>query len=140
LEAHNSWEPKENVNAPELLIAFYSNNLGAIRMIKKEGEGCTQSMLSSESEECAKTLKPQPHTAGCRVMYLRSIKTTTKGPEAMAEPEQNSPFPSHTSFQQTKHSSTTALLPPTTSPIFKHLQRVINRHKGLEDSGERHKT
>jgi hypothetical protein len=39
-EAHNSWEPKENVNAPELLVAFHGNNPGAIRMIKKEKEDC----------------------------------------------------------------------------------------------------
>jgi hypothetical protein len=41
-EAHNSWEPKENVNAPALLTAFHGNNPGAIRMIKKEKKDYTQ--------------------------------------------------------------------------------------------------
>jgi hypothetical protein len=41
-EAHNSWEPKENVNTPELLVAFHGNNPGAIRTIKKEKKDCTQ--------------------------------------------------------------------------------------------------
>jgi hypothetical protein len=40
-EAHNSWEPKENVNTPALLIAFHGNNPGEIRVIKKEKEDCT---------------------------------------------------------------------------------------------------
>jgi hypothetical protein len=84
------------VNAPALLTAFHGNNTGAIRMIKKE-EGYAQIMLFLGSEKHTKTLKPQPHTAGYRVMYSRSIETMIKGSEVMAEPEQNSPSPSHTS-------------------------------------------
>jgi hypothetical protein len=112
LEAHNSWELKENVNAPVLLTAFHGNNPGAIRMIKKEKKDCTQSTLSYETEEHTKTLEPQPRTAGCRVMYLRSTRTRTKGPEMMAEKEKNPPSPSHSSSRQTERSSTITLLPP----------------------------
>jgi hypothetical protein len=84
-EAHNSWELKENVDAPALLTSFHGNNLGAIRVNKKEMKDCAQSMLSYETEEHTKTLKPQPCTAGRRVIYLRSAKTETKRPATMAE-------------------------------------------------------
>jgi hypothetical protein len=110
------------VNAPTLLTAFYDNNPGAITVIKKEKEDCTQSMLSYETEECTKTLKPQPHMAGHRVMYLRSIRTETKGPETMAEQEQNPPSPSRSSSWQMEHSSTIALLPPKNKP---HIQEFV---------------
>jgi hypothetical protein len=61
------------VNAPVLLTAFYGNNPGAIRTLKKEEEDCAQSTLSLESEECTKTLKPQPYMAGCRVVRLPRV-------------------------------------------------------------------
>jgi hypothetical protein len=100
------------VNTPVLLTAFCDNNPGAIRVIKNEKKDCAQSVLSYETEECTKTLKPQPHMAGRRVMYLRSTKTGTKGPEAMAEQGQNPSSPSCSSSQQTEWSSTITLLPP----------------------------
>jgi hypothetical protein len=85
LDAHNSWEPKENVNAPVLLTAFHGNNPEAIRAIKNEKKDCAQGMWSYETEECTTSAKPQPHTAGCKVVYLRSAETRSKGPAAMAE-------------------------------------------------------
>ena len=85
------------MTAPTLLIAFHGNNPGAIRAIKKEKEDHALRMLSYETEEHTKTLKPQPYTTSCRVMYLRSTRTGTKGPETMAEQEQNPPSPSHSS-------------------------------------------
>jgi Chromo (CHRromatin Organisation MOdifier) domain len=107
-EAHNSWEPKENVNVPELLVAFHGNNPGAIRMIKKEKEDCAQGTWSYETEECTTSAKPQPHTEGCKVMYLRSAEMRSKGPAAMMEPGQLPPSHSRTSSQRTQRSNTAA--------------------------------
>ena len=50
-DAHNSWEPKENVTAPALLAAYHEQNAAAIRKLEKEQAGCGQSMLSLESKE-----------------------------------------------------------------------------------------
>jgi Chromo (CHRromatin Organisation MOdifier) domain len=96
-EAHNSWEPKENVNVPELLVAFHGNNPEAIRMIKKEKEDCAQGTWSYETEERTTSTKPQPHTGGRKVMYLRSTETRSKGPATMTEPGQLPPSYSCTS-------------------------------------------
>jgi hypothetical protein len=121
-KAHNSWELKENVSAPVLLTAFHGNNPGAIRVIKKEKKDCAQGTWSYEMEECTKTLKPQPHTTGRRVMYLRSTEMGLTRPVAMAAPEQNPPSPSCSSSQQTERSSTITLLPPENK---EHIQEFV---------------
>jgi hypothetical protein len=100
------------VTTPVLLTAFYGNNPGAIRATKKEKEDCAQGTWSYETEEHTKTLKSQPHTTGRRVIYLRSARTGTKGPETMAEQEQNPTSPSCSSSRQTERSNTITLLPP----------------------------
>jgi len=43
-DAHNSWEPKEDVNAPMLLTAFYGRNPGAIRKLEMGSLDCIQGM------------------------------------------------------------------------------------------------
>jgi hypothetical protein len=51
LEVHNSWEPKENVNAPILLAAFHKRNPAAIKTLKfKEGDGATNQIEQEEEE------------------------------------------------------------------------------------------
>jgi len=50
-DAHNSWEPKENVTAPALLAAYHEWNTGAIRKLEAERADCSQSMSSLESKE-----------------------------------------------------------------------------------------
>jgi hypothetical protein len=112
------------VNAPELLIAFHSNNPGAIRRIKKEKEDCAQGMCSYETEEHTTSAKPQPHTGGCKVMYLRSAETGSKESAAMTEPGQTPPSYSHTSSRQTQRSRTT-----THPPLHneEHIQEFARR-------------
>jgi hypothetical protein len=125
LEAHDSWELKENVNAPVLLTAFHSNNPGAIRMIKEEKKDCIQGTWSYELEECTRGTKPQPHMANSKVMYLKSVEMKLKGSAAMAEPEQNPSSPSCTFSRQTERSSTVTLLPPEDK---KHIQEFAQRY------------
>jgi len=56
-DAHNSWEPKENVTAPALLAAYHEWNPAAVRKLETEQAGCSQSTLSLESKErTARTL------------------------------------------------------------------------------------
>jgi hypothetical protein len=112
------------VNAPALLIAFRSSNSGAIRTIKKEKKDYAQGTWSYKMKEHTKTLKPQPHTTGHRVVYLRSAKVKSKGPVAMADPEHNYPSPSCTSFQQAERSSNITLLPLDNK---EHIQEFAQR-------------
>jgi len=41
-DAHNSWEPKENVTAPALLAAYHEQNTAAVRKLKMEQADCGQ--------------------------------------------------------------------------------------------------
>src|SRR6267142_2495354 len=58
-DAHNSWEPKENVNAPALLAAYHEQNTAAIRTLETEQADCGQSTSSLESQERAMRTLPQ---------------------------------------------------------------------------------
>jgi len=59
-DAHNSWEPKENVTAPVLLAAYHEQNTAAVRKLETEQADCGQSMLSLASKErTAKALLQQ---------------------------------------------------------------------------------
>src|SRR5882672_7387725 len=60
-DAHNSWEPKENVTAPALLAAYHERNTAAVRKLETKQADCSQSTLSLESkEQTAKALlQPQ---------------------------------------------------------------------------------
>jgi len=49
-DAHNSWEPKENVTAPALLAAYHEWNTAAVRKLEIEQEDCGQSTSSLESK------------------------------------------------------------------------------------------
>jgi len=51
-DAHNSWEPKENVTTPALLAAYHGQNAAVIKRLEAEQAGCSQSKLSLESQEC----------------------------------------------------------------------------------------
>jgi len=50
-DAHNSWEPKENVTTPALLAAYHERNTAAVRKLETEQADCGQRMLSLESKE-----------------------------------------------------------------------------------------
>jgi len=50
-DAHNSWEPKENVTTPALLAAYHEQNTAAVRKLETEQADCGQSMSSLESKE-----------------------------------------------------------------------------------------
>src|SRR6266850_2170542 len=69
-DAHNSWEPKEAINAPVLLNAFYGRNPGAIRKMEMERADCGQRTLSLDPGERTRTKKTQPWTS----MHIRSTK------------------------------------------------------------------
>ena len=51
-DAHNSWEPKENVTAPALLAAYHEWNTAAVRKLETEQADCGQSTSSLGSKEC----------------------------------------------------------------------------------------
>src|SRR6267142_5511336 len=52
-DAHNSWEPKENVTTPALLAAYHERNTAAVRKLETEQADCGQSTSSLESKEQA---------------------------------------------------------------------------------------
>ena len=59
-EAHNSWEPKENVNAPILLAAFHERNPAAIRTLKFKKDDGAASQSEQEEEESTRMRKTSP--------------------------------------------------------------------------------
>src|SRR5882672_9920837 len=103
-DAHNSWEPKEAINAPVLLAAYYGQNPGAIRKMKKGRIDCTQRTLSSDLGERIRAMKPQPRTG----MLIRSARIANE--EASMSDERtpaNPPSPSSTSTQRTRETPLT---------------------------------
>ena len=58
-DAHNSWEPKENVTAPALLAAYHEQNAAVIRKLEMEQAGCSQSTLSLGPKERTTRALPQ---------------------------------------------------------------------------------
>jgi len=64
-DAHNSWEPKEDVNVPVLLTAFYKQNPGAIRKLEMEGADYGQRTLSLDRGTQPQTTKCQPLLGVC---------------------------------------------------------------------------
>jgi len=59
LDAHNSWEPKENVTAPVLLAAYHEWNTAAIRELEAEQADCGQSTSFLKSKEHTARTLPQ---------------------------------------------------------------------------------
>ena len=78
-DAHNSWEPKEDVNAPMLLTAFHGQNPGAIRKLEMEGADCSQRTLSLDQGECTRTQRTQPQIIKCQLMHIRSARIADEG-------------------------------------------------------------
>src|SRR6266850_7942308 len=75
-DAHNSWEPKENVTAPALLAAYHERNTAAVRKLETEQEDCGQRTSS---------LEPKEHTAKALLQQedkrpLDSKRQTDKDP------------------------------------------------------------
>src|SRR6266850_2385780 len=75
-DTHNSWEPKENVNAPLLLAAYHERNTAAVRKLETEQADCGQRTTS---------LKPKERTAKALLQLedkhpLNSKKRTDKRP------------------------------------------------------------
>src|SRR6266850_2141697 len=58
-DAHNSWEPKENVTAPALLAAYHEWNTAAARKLETEQADCGQSTSSLGSKEHTARAMPQ---------------------------------------------------------------------------------
>ena len=73
-DAHNSWEPKEDVNIPVLLTAFYGQNPGAIRKLEMGSLDCSQGALPLETKECTKKLRTQSRFMGHSQMNIRSVR------------------------------------------------------------------
>ena len=75
-DAHNSWEPKENVNAPELLASYHEQNLIAIRASKLNPKKDIRRTLSLESAECTQNQGTLPLSNKHPHMLIRSIETS----------------------------------------------------------------
>jgi hypothetical protein len=84
-EAHNSWEPKENVNAPELLASFHKQNPAAIRVAKSGTSDCTHRTLSLEAKGRTKDQQAQPQSRKRPRMLIRSIRIAEEEPRMSSE-------------------------------------------------------
>jgi len=102
-DAHNSWEPEEDVNAPVLLTAFYGQNPGAIRKLEKENTDCGQRTLSLDQRECTRRPGTQPRTIKPPLTYIRSARTVNKGPNMSGGHTPANPSPSSSQSTQGDH-------------------------------------
>src|SRR6266850_3927525 len=92
-DAHNSWEPKENVTTPALLAAYHERNTAAVRKLETEQVDCGQRTLSLEpKEQIAKALLQQEESKGqskalnsddCAQRRSRRIKEEAKAQPAV---------------------------------------------------------
>src|SRR5579863_5744486 len=75
LEAHNSWEPKAYLNAPELLQAFHQCHKKVIRALKAVLTDCTQGAKAKDKTgNPVKDEKGNYSTAECQPMCIRSLR------------------------------------------------------------------
>jgi len=102
-DAHNSWEPKEAINAPMLLTTFYGRNPGAIRKTEMESTDCGQRMLSLGPEEHTQARKTLPQTSKCPPMLIRSARIANEGPSMSGECTPANPSPSSSQSIQRDH-------------------------------------
>jgi len=73
-DAHNSWEPKENVTTPALLAAYHEQNTAAVRKLKTgQADGGQRTTSLEPKERTAKALLEDKHP-------LDSKKRTDKCP------------------------------------------------------------
>jgi hypothetical protein len=78
--AHNSWEPKENVNVPTLLTAFHKRKLAAIKVQKWMIDDCTPRMRSLGSKKCTKDKTTLPQKTRITPVLIRSIRMMGTSP------------------------------------------------------------
>jgi len=102
-DAHNSWEPKEAINAPMLLTAFYGRNPGAIRKTEMESTDCGQRTLSLDPGECSQARKTLPQTSKRLPMHIRSARIVNEGPSMSGECTPANPSPSSSQSIQRDH-------------------------------------
>src|SRR5579863_10379609 len=96
-EAHNSWEPKAYLNAPELLQAFHQHHKKVIRALKAVLTDCAQGAKAKDKTgNPVKDQKENPGTAECRPMHIRSLRMQ----ENKSITSESSPLPSRRSFAQ----------------------------------------
>jgi len=106
-DAHNSWEPKEDVNVPVLLTAFYGQNPGAIRKLEMGGADCGQGTLSLDQGECTKNQRTQPQTIKHPPMHIRSARIVNEGVSMSGE--RTPANPSSSPFQPPRNNNGTPL-------------------------------
>src|SRR6267142_917647 len=102
-DAHNSWEPKEAINAPVLLAAFYGRNPGAIRKTELEKADCGQRTLSSDLGECTRVRKTQPWTSKRPPMHIRSARIVNEEINMSGGCTPANPSPSSSQSTQCDH-------------------------------------
>jgi len=129
-DAHNSWEPKEDVNAPVLLTAFYGRNPAAVRKLEMGSPDCGQGTSSLKTEERAKKLRTQPRFIGHPQMNIRSARianeeTSMSGDHTPANPSIPPP-----------HSSQNDERPSTVQEAVDILAKNRQRNQRLEVSVE----
>jgi len=95
-DAHNSWEPKEAINAPVLLAAYYGRNPGAIRKTELGRTDCVRRTSSSDLGERTKTKKTQPRTG----MHIRSARIANEEASMSGERTPANPSSSSQSTQR----------------------------------------
>jgi len=123
-DAHNSWEPKEAINAPVLLTAFYRQNPGAIRKTEMGKVDCAQRTSSSDLGECTQAKETQPQTSKHPLMHIRSARIASEEINMSSGRTPINPSPS--SFQSTQHDHRTLL---TLSQAIDNLVRSARQQR-----------
>src|SRR5487761_1662692 len=94
-DAHNSWEPKEHLHAPELLSTYHKRHQAAIRTMKRISNDCV--LGAQVVRPGIKDTKPrnEPSTLRRRPMRIRSLRMGDE--PSMSSERPQSPTPAEAS-------------------------------------------
>src|SRR5487761_1336138 len=94
-DAHNSWEPKEHLHAPELLSTYHKRHQAAIHTMKRISNDCV--LGAQVVRPKTKDTKPrnEPSTLRRRPMHIRSLRMGDE--PSMSSERPQSPTPAEAS-------------------------------------------
>src|SRR5487761_1155848 len=90
-DAHNSWEPKEHLHAPELLSTYHKCHQAAIHTMKCTSNDCAPGAQVVHPETKDTNPRNEPSTLRRRPMHIRSLRMGDKSSMSSERPQSPTP-------------------------------------------------